>query len=152
MIVIIGNSHCTLQIRKRSLFSGAFCVKKIAVKLKKGGSPMCTFRCVECGCTYVVDEADSVSNSHGLCPRCLRLSLLKTFKSQQKKEGHHDCAGESRGFCSKDLCTYYTVCVKDVPTQADFAEVARRLVARRIAIHGRSGGYKHQEVMATAAG
>ena len=112
---------------------------------------MCTYRCVECDSTYVVDKAASVSNSHGLCPKCLRLALLKTFRAQQRKERLHDCAGRAQESCSQTHCTYHPICVNVIPTWADFQDVENRLMARTIAKNGRTLIHPHCETVAVAA-
>jgi len=112
---------------------------------------MCTIGCTECRAHYENGKPESVDNSHGLCPKCLRLSLLGTFRKQQRKENLPDCAGQCFGNCATTWCTYWPVCVKEFPTWADFQEVERRLADRRKALCGKSCGYQHHEVMAMAS-
>ena len=113
---------------------------------------MCPIGCIECHRIFENGHAGSVSNSHGLCPKCSRLVLLETFRKQQRKEGLHDCAGRCLGSCSRSWCTYYTLCVNEEPTSQDFLEVEQRLTNRRVAKYGKPGGYYHHEVCAMAAG
>jgi hypothetical protein len=110
----------------------------------------CTFRCSHLGCneTWVDEEAKSVSHSHGLCPKHARLALLETCQKQQRREGVPDCAGKCFGNCAQTWCTYWPVCVNDLPSRTEIIEVEKRLHAREVALYGRRRGLSHAEVMA----
>lgn len=112
----------------------------------------CLYRCIYPGCriTWAVEEAQSVSNTHGLCPKHARLRFLEQACTQQSKEGHFPCAGSANGYCAESWCTYWPVCTKNEPTPADYAEVEERQEIRRAALGlGRSGNFKrHNEALA----
>lgn len=112
---------------------------------------MCDYRCIQCRGIFSVDDAPSVSNSHGLCPKCLRLALLETGRRQQRKQKLHDCAGMAKELCSQGNCTYWPICFKEVPSRADFEEVWRRLEQRTVALHGEQRIHHHAELMAIAS-
>ena len=111
---------------------------------------MCDYKCIKCRGIFSVDDAPSVSNSHGLCPRCLRLSVLETFRKQQRNQGLHDCAGRAKELCAHEKCTYWTICFKEIPSKADFDEVWRRLEARTMALQGEQRIH-HSRLTAVAA-
>lgn len=115
---------------------------------------MCHYGCVypRCKVTWDDESAKSVSHSHGLCPRHGRLRLLENASKQQRTEGVPDCAGKSNGYCANHLCTYFTICLPEIPSLAEFQEFYNRQSKRRTAKYGHPGGYTHHEVMMMAAG
>jgi DNA-directed RNA polymerase subunit RPC12/RpoP len=69
------------------------------------------YKCLKCGKTWEKGEQDGGPASHGLCPKCLKQSLVRIYRARQLKEGNFDCFGKAKDYCDQWRCSYRQLCM-----------------------------------------
>lgn len=72
--------------------------------------------CIRCKNKFAVVRADNQDgfDTHGICAGCLVETLTPTFRKRQAEEGNPDCFGKSSGYCNREGCLYFDLCVKGI--------------------------------------
>lgn len=68
-----------------------------------------TYVCIKCRKTWGKGGRSS-EYSGGLCEDC----TLQYVREKQKSQGFHDCYKRAVEICSKDDCSYWQLCNKDL--------------------------------------
>jgi len=69
--------------------------------------------CIACNKKYSDKEPlDNRSMSHGLCPSCLKITLIPLYRRRQLKEGNFDCYGKAIDYCDQFRCSYRMRCIR----------------------------------------
>ena len=72
------------------------------------------YLCVKCKKMWTVDDGDTdPTPSGGLCPPCLKESLIPLYRKKQLREGNFDCFGKAEDYCDQVKCKYRKMCVKE---------------------------------------
>lgn len=90
------------------------------------------YQCIKCGVIWEKPGLDGEGYSHGLCPGCLRETIMPLFRKRQRAEGNFDCYGKAwNGYCDQMNCIYYPLCTNHKPSEDDIKEFKKRLASQR---------------------
>jgi hypothetical protein len=73
------------------------------------------YQCFNCRRVWGEGNPEVEGYSHGLCVRCTKEALARTYRKQQLAEGNFDCFAKSSGFCDQIFCRYREICLKPEP-------------------------------------